>query len=90
MRATEALWLSDPNTELDSENLQMCTHINWVRNKNEIIAARKNNRAISKPRMATLFDTTDFEERAAILEFDGGMPRAEAEIQAKREIEERK
>jgi len=37
-----------------------------------------------------LFDTTDFEERAAILEFDGGMPRAEAEIQAKREIEERK
>lgn len=32
----------------------------------------------------------EFEERAAILEYDGGLYRIKAEVQAKREIEARK
>lgn len=35
------------------------------------------------------YDREDWEERAAILEYDGGLSRAEAEAQATREIQAR-
>ena len=44
MRATEALWLSDPNTELSRENYDLCTHIDVDADRTEIIEARKQNR----------------------------------------------
>ena len=44
MRATEALWLSDPKTELNRENLDICTHLDVERHREEIKLARRENR----------------------------------------------
>lgn len=44
MRATEALWLSDPVTELSKENYELCTHLDTVKQRKEIIKVRKQNR----------------------------------------------
>ena len=46
MRATEALWLSNPNTELNAENRQLCTHLDIERNIEEIKQSRRENRKL--------------------------------------------
>jgi hypothetical protein len=54
MRATEALYLSNPSVELTEENKDLCTHVSWEREKDAILAARRKNR--QKPRDKGLFD----------------------------------
>ena len=44
MRCTEALWLSDPKTELNRENLDICTHLDVERHREEIKLAHRKNR----------------------------------------------
>lgn len=46
MRATEALWLSNPNTELNVENKQLCTHLDIDKHIEAIKRARKENRKL--------------------------------------------
>ena len=44
MRATEALWLSDPKTELNKDTYDVCTHLDTEKHRKAIIEARKENR----------------------------------------------
>lgn len=49
MRATEALHLSNPNTKLDKETFEQCTHLDYNKEKEVIKNARKANRKERTP-----------------------------------------
>ena len=44
MRATEALWLSNPKTEFTKENCRECTHLDTEKHRKAIVEARRENR----------------------------------------------